>query len=190
MGSDGLAPSPARVRTECAAANTLIPRLSVLLSPIGPEGVEPSSGSYKEPALTVELQAVRLDQPHFPVGPEGFEPSPARLKVCCAAVTPRPRNSSRGVRFNRCAVMSVLPSFTSNGPRWSRTTAAALSERHASVTTPGLTIGVARIELRCLVLPTHAGHHYPSPRNKSERPDSNRRSPGPRPGGFPGSPTF
>ena len=25
-------------------------------------------------------------------------------------------------------------------------------------------IGVARIELRCLVLPTHAGHHYPSPR--------------------------
>ena len=25
MGSDGLEPSPARVRTECAAANTLIP---------------------------------------------------------------------------------------------------------------------------------------------------------------------
>src|SRR5690349_14497330 len=25
------------------------------------------------------------------LGPEGIEPSPARLKVCCAAFTPRPR---------------------------------------------------------------------------------------------------
>jgi hypothetical protein len=27
------------------------------------------------------------------VGPEGVEPSPGRLKVCCAAVTPRPREA-------------------------------------------------------------------------------------------------
>ena len=111
MGSDGLEPSLARVRTECAAANTLIPRLSLLLSPIGPEGVEPSSGSYKEPALTVELQAGRLYEPHIPVGPEGIEPSPARLKVCCAAVTPRPRNSIRGVRFNRRADIYLCSPF-------------------------------------------------------------------------------
>lgn len=25
------------------------------------------------------------------MGPEGVEPSPVRLKVCCAALTPRPR---------------------------------------------------------------------------------------------------
>ena len=33
-------------------------------------------------------------------------------------------------------------------------------------------IGVARIELRCLVLPTHAGHHYPSPRPRGLRPEA------------------
>ena len=85
MGSEGLEPSLARVRTECAAANTLIPYLLSVL-PISPEGVEPSSDTYKEPALTVELRAA--------MGPEGIEPSPARLKVCCAAVTPRPRSRS------------------------------------------------------------------------------------------------
>lgn len=78
--------------------------------PIGPEGVEPPSGSYKEPALTVELRAVRLAEPSIPVGPEGIEPSPARLKVCCAAVTPRPQKLIRGVRFNRRAFIAHLPS--------------------------------------------------------------------------------
>ena len=36
----------------------------------------------------------------------------------------------------------------------------------------GPQIGVARIELRCLVLPTHAGHHYPSPRPRGLRPEA------------------
>jgi hypothetical protein len=34
---------------------------------------------------------LHLDGTRSKVGPEGVEPSPARLKVCCAAVTPRPR---------------------------------------------------------------------------------------------------
>ena len=71
MGSDGLEPSPARVRTGCAAANTLIPRF---ISSIGSEGVEPSSGTYKEPALTVELRAVRFPSRSHQWGRKGSNP--------------------------------------------------------------------------------------------------------------------
>ena len=93
MGSDGLEPSPARVRTGCAAANTLIPccllsrrsarresnpRLALIRSLLSPLSYEPS----------VRSESITS------VGPEGIEPSPARLKVCCAAFTPRPRNRS------------------------------------------------------------------------------------------------
>lgn len=81
--------------------------MAVVVS-IGSEGVEPSSGTYKEPALTVELRAARYSESILSVGPEGVEPSPARLKVCCAAFTPRPRIPIRGVRFSRRAITSVL----------------------------------------------------------------------------------
>ena len=74
------------------------------VSSIGPEGVEPSYGPYKEPALTVELRAVRSSESFTSVGPEGIEPSLARLKVCCAAFTPRPRNQSEsGVSNVACS---------------------------------------------------------------------------------------
>src|SRR5665213_1095034 len=72
-------------------------------------GVEPSSGPYKEPALTVELQAQRS------VGPEGFEPPPGRLKVCCAAVTPRPRMRTWLRLFVRSCSMLFLLFFKSLG---------------------------------------------------------------------------
>ena len=143
MGSDGLEPSPARVRTECAAANTLIPscllssrsarresnpRLALIRSLLSPLNYEPS---YSLLSLFYCSIAARPR-----LGPEGIEPSPARLKVCCAALTPRPRNRSEaGVSI---VVSSFRISFANvSGPRWSRTTAAAVSERHASVTTPG-----------------------------------------------------
>src|SRR5262245_57100749 len=64
-------------------------------SHVGPEGVKPSSGPYKEPALAVELRA------KLAVGPEGFEPTPNRLKGGYAAITPRPRRSSRTYGFQR-----------------------------------------------------------------------------------------
>ena len=160
----------------------------VSLSPIGPEGVEPSSGSYKEPALTVELRAVVRLKPFDPMGPEGVEPSPARLKVCCAALTPRPRNRSEaGVSI--VVSSSLLSLFENEWPEVESNHRCRRIRATCFRYNTGPQIGVARIELRCLVLPTHAGHHYPSPR-KSERPDSNRRSPGPQPGGFPSSRTF
>ncbi len=57
VGSEGLEPSPVRLRAGCAAANTSIPYYLFSFS-VGPDGVEPSSCPYKEPALTIELRAV------------------------------------------------------------------------------------------------------------------------------------
>src|SRR5438876_8470958 len=91
VGPEGLEPSPRWLRARYAAANTWIP------FGVGPEGIEPSSGPYKEPALTVELRA------GMSVGPEGFEPPPYRLKGGYAAITPRPRKSSRTYGFQRVA---------------------------------------------------------------------------------------
>ena len=103
MGSEGLEPSLARVRPECAAANTLIPccllsrrsarresnpRLALIRSLLSPLSYEPF-----------------VSEPNVPVRPEGIEPSPARLKVCCAAFTPRPRNRSEA------GVSMVVSSF-------------------------------------------------------------------------------
>ena len=104
VGPEGLEPSPRWLRARDAAANTWIP------SSIGPEGVEPSSGPYKEPALAVELRA------KLSVGPEGVEPPPYRLKGGYAAITPRPRKSSRTYRFQRVAPNhGSLPRFISPG---------------------------------------------------------------------------
>ena len=82
---------------------------------IGPEGIEPSSGPYKEPALTVELRA------GMPVGPEGFEPPPYRLKGGYAAITPRPRKSSRTYGFQRVSTYHDLLLLLPNSPGRNRT---------------------------------------------------------------------
>jgi hypothetical protein len=59
VGPEGLEPSPGRVRTGSAGANTLIPSVVFRFAArhVGAEGVEPSSCPYKRPALTVELRA-------------------------------------------------------------------------------------------------------------------------------------
>ena len=170
VGSERLELSPARVRTGCAAANTLIPccrlsrrsarresnpRLALIRSLLSPLSYEPS----------VRTESITS------VGPEGIEPSPARLKVCCAAFTPRPRNLIRAVRFNRSVVISHLlrQSAVARGgvePPLPPYQSDMLPLQHRAE------IGVARIELRCLVLPTHAGHHYPSPRPRGLRPEA------------------
>ena len=89
----------------------------LFVSLIGPEGVEPWApprkavvGTYKEPALTVELRAVVSN-------------AASRNRTYIVSLKRRVPNHS--------AIAAI------SGPRWSRTTAAALSERHASVTTPG-----------------------------------------------------
>ena len=105
------------------------------------------------------------------------------LLCCLYTTTPEP---IRGRRFNRRAVIVLFSSLLCP---LSCSIAAAMTRGGVEPPLPPYqsdmlplqhraAIGVARIELRCLVLPTHASHHYPSPR-KSERPDSNRRSPGP-----------
>ena len=99
VGPEGLEPSPAWVRTRDAAANTSIP---CCLFSVGSDGVEPSSDPYKESALTIELRASIQS-----VGPEGLEPPPCRLKVCCAAVTPRPHGKS-GVSVSTAVESSFL----------------------------------------------------------------------------------
>src|SRR6516162_3412499 len=109
MGSERLELSLARVRTECAAANTLIPRLSLLLSPIGPEGVEPSSGSYKEPALTVELRAVRPYRIDHVSGAGRDRTLACQIKslLCCLyTTTPEPIRRRRFSR--RVAISNIL----------------------------------------------------------------------------------
>ncbi len=69
-------------------------------------------------------------------------------------------------------------------------TAGDVSDRYASVTTPDyLSSRDGETRTRCLVVPSHAGHHIPFIpvvfvlRPQSERPDSNWRSRGPRPRG-------
>ena len=122
------------------------------VSSIGSEGVEPSSSPYKEPALTVELRAVQFSESISVVGPEGIEPSPARLKVCCAAVTPRPRNRSEA------GVSIVVSSFRFSfaNVEWPEVESNHRCRRIRATCfryNTGPNIGVARIDLRCLVLP-------------------------------------
>ena len=115
VGSEGLEPSPTWLRARHAAANTLIP-CSCFASCCF------SARNRRGGNRTLDLVLIRdLLSPlsYAPaVGPEGFEPSPARLKVCCAAVTPRPqvwsgrmRLSSRGLRH----VLSLLCSVVRGG---------------------------------------------------------------------------
>src|SRR5665213_4446734 len=117
-------------------------------------GVEPSSGPYKEPALTVELQAQRT------LGPEGFEPPPGRLKVCYAAVTPRPQMRTWLRLSDRsCSMLFLL--FKSLGVE--------LNHRFRLIGTTCFRYTTKRSRddqnrTDCLVCPRHAGDRCPSPR--------------------------
>jgi hypothetical protein len=55
---------------------------------VGSEGLEPS------PSWLRARHAAANTLIPIQMGPEGLEPSPGRLKVCCAAITPRPRQGT------------------------------------------------------------------------------------------------
>lgn len=127
VGSEGLEPSPVRLRAGCAAANTSIPccclrsqsartesnrrraLIRSLLSPL-------SYGPQDKPSLTTRCS----------MRPEGFEPSPFGLKDRCAAVTPRPR-AGRGHLFQMMQREHI--SLHQSSPRRDRTFVSALSGR-------------------------------------------------------------
>jgi hypothetical protein len=91
VGPEGLEPSPAWVRTRDATANTSIP--FVCFQSARWE-LNPRPASYKDAALTIELRAGESRA-------GGNRTHSGRLKVCCAAFTPRPYELVGRMRFNR-----------------------------------------------------------------------------------------
>ena len=144
------------------------PCLFVEIQPVGSEGLEPSPSW-----LRARHAAANTLIPNR-MGPDGLEPTPGRLKVCCAAVTPRPR---QGPWLCLCRValhdgrLCIHVQGRKNRWEWSRTTVSAISERRASVTPPSV-IRVRRISFSrdgrnrtdFLVFPRHAGARCPSSR--------------------------
>jgi hypothetical protein len=89
VGPEGLEPSPAWVRTRDAAANTSIPFFCFQSAR---RELNPRPASYKDAALTVELRASESRA-------GGNRTHSGRLKVCCAAFTPRPHEVGRAYAF-------------------------------------------------------------------------------------------
>ncbi len=84
---------------------------------VGPEGLEPSPTwlRARHAAANTLIPSFR-DQ--MKLGPDGLEPSPCRLKVCCAAVTPRPR-ARAWVRLSRvciCRITTISFAESFKGP--------------------------------------------------------------------------
>jgi hypothetical protein len=183
MGSDGLEPSPARVRTECAAANTLIPRCLLFRRSARRES-NPRRALIRSLLSPLSYEPF-VSEPNIPVGPEGIEPSPARLKVCCAAVTPRPRNRSEaGVSI---VVSSFRVSFRQRGvarggvePPLPPYQSDMLPLQHRAANRGGGN------RTRCYVRPRHVGHHYPSPRSSFSSSSGNRTPSSALKGQYPG----
>ena len=186
VGSEGLEPSPGGLRVRCAAANTLIPFFHHQRAHHGRGGNR-----------TLDLTLIRgLLSPlsYAPVGSKGLEPSPPGLKVRYAAVTPRPRMQVGRIRFPCVCFMFVL--LVSSGSPESRT------QRHPVIsrvwaTGPRLPIlmhftqsGWQDSNLRSRAPKARGLTTALHPVFQSERPDSNRRSPGPRPGAIPSFATF
>ncbi len=146
------------------------------------EGLEPSSPHYGCGVL-----ATGRPVQCFSVGPEGLAPTPAGLKVRYAAVTPQPRYSVGGMRFNRRASnMFFSPSviqFASGSPENRTQHYAVISRVWATSPRLPLVVQVGKVGLEV---------HDPCSQNtltlplpyiplKSERSDGNRRSRGPQP---------
>jgi hypothetical protein len=89
VGPEGLEPSPAWVRTRDAAANTSIPFFCFQSAR---RELNPRPAPYKDAALTVELRASESRA-------GGNRTHSGRLKVCCAAFTPRPHEVGRAYAF-------------------------------------------------------------------------------------------
>lgn len=104
MGSEGLEPSPNRLRAGRSAARTSIPSSP---SRVGPGGVEPPPPGYQPSVLPLN----HGPRSCCPMGPEGFEPPPTGLKGRRAAATPRPRWKAPGPRFSSIIVHDNTPRF-------------------------------------------------------------------------------
>ena len=127
------------------------------------------------------------------MGPKGLEPSLAGLKVRCAAVTPRPRNADRAYAFppgfvhidascsSVVALRIELSATRLSAVSWQPALDYRLSRAPRSRTRPRR----SRKQNHCLLLPKQACYHLHlcpiSCLCKSERLDSNQRSPGPGP---------
>ena len=120
------------------------------------------------------------------VGPKGLEPSLAGLKVRCAAVTPRPQNAGRAYAFPPGMRHDHAP--CSSGSPENRTQHYSVISR-VWATSPRLPcanvvvdpVGMAGLEPASPCSQSTWVRRYPTSR-QSERPELNRRSPGPRPG--------
>ena len=185
VGSEGLEPSPGGLRVRCAAASTLIPCSVHSHAQSARRESNPRPGPYKRPALTTELRAA--------VGPKGLEPLLAGLKVRCAAVTPRPRNAGRAYAFPSCLLHASCSSFPVVALRVELST----TRLSAVFGQPALDYHVptsssrqsgwqdSNLRLRAPTQRTAGFAATLHPVVQSERPDLNRRSPGPRPGAIP-----
>ena len=181
VGPEGLEPSPGGLRVRCAAANTLIP--CVL-----------SCTSRRGGNRTLDLTLIRgLLSPlsYAPSsGAEGTRTLTCRIKspVCCRYTTTP--NVGRAYAFqSRVRIIACSFVSCSSGSPESRTQHYAVISR-VWATGPRLPLGWSRArpsrsrKQHCLLLPKHARYHLhlcPISCRQSERPDLNRRSPGPRP---------
>ena len=126
--------------------------------------------------------------------PVGFEPTPTWVKARDAAVTPRPHNWSGvsvSIDVRQASSNSFVSWFTSGSPE-NRTQRNAVISR-VWATSPRLPLKSGTSESNRDPPAPKAGVLPSAPLPvclQSERPDLNRRSPGPRPGAIPGFATF
>lgn len=144
----------------------------VLLS-VGPEGLEPSPSW-----LRARHAATNTLIPRTELGPDGIEPSPGRLKVCCAAVTPRPRKrdvdrfeSHRALHHDLLSRVTKSLGVESNHRcRLIRATCFRYTTERCF--SPSNRDGRNRTDF--LVFPRHAGDRCPSSRTDPNGPYGNR----------------
>ena len=175
VGPVGIEPTSSGLRDRCITLSATVPCQSARWE------LNPRPASYKDAALTVELRASESRA-------GGNRTHSGRLKVCCAAFTPRPYEMVGGMRFNRRvrAIVFLLCCFVFSGSPGNRTQRNSVISR-VWATSPRLPCSsrAPRSRTETLLFPKQACFHlhlYPRISRQSERQDLNLRSPGPRPG--------
>ena len=183
VGSEGLEPSPGGLRVRCAAASTLIPL--VVFTP-----THDGRGGNRTLDLTL-IRGLLSPLSYAPVGSKGLEPSPPGLKVRYAAVTPRPR-IGRAYAFQPRRSLHFGFSFPLSSPGRTRTSHRRLIRSLCFLYTTGpcTKSGWQDSNLRSRAPKARGLATALHPAFQSERPDLNRRFPGPQPGAIPGFATF